>query len=63
MYGLGSGVMRATKTGPAIQDTHAHTGTHTDQPHHHIFPEASVAWAPISVWDIGIMPSTVAATS
>ena len=46
-----------------IQYTHAHTGTHTDKPHQHIFQEASFAWAPISVWDLGTTPSTGATTS
>ena len=64
MYGLGNWVIcTKQKRACEVQYTHAHTGTHNDKPHQHIFQEASFAWAPISVWDLGTMPSTVAATS
>ena len=66
MYGLGMGLYAQSKPGlwhTVGTHTHAHTGTHTDKPQQHILQEGSFAWAPISVWDLGTMPSTVAATS
>ena len=63
MYGLGNWVVRTTKTGLVKCNTHTPTQARTDKPHQHRFQEASFAWAPISVWDLRNMPSTVAATS